>query len=252
MCVFLMSSISLCGSKLFQIETLPGFEPLIRNFQHRLNAQIYFIMFLKIYFDNKPLFLCDAVDETVQPYIHHDDAIFIDELDSHTVKSMIHEMELEKVHAGVFYHPDLEKLIKSFYKKFTIVVAAGGLVVNEKKEILMIFRRGKWDLPKGKLDKGEKLEDCAVREVEEETGLQKVKLNSPLTITYHTYHEGARFVLKESHWYTMKVSGDQQLVPQTEEDIHEIKWVTIKEVEKLFPECFPSVIDVIKEFKKLP
>ena len=67
-------------------------------------------MFIKIYFDNKPLFLCDTVDETIQPYVHHDDAIFIDELNSHTVKSMIHEMETEKVHAGVFYHPDLKEL----------------------------------------------------------------------------------------------------------------------------------------------
>ena len=205
-------------------------------------------MFIKIYFDNKPLFLCNEVDETLQPYVHHDDAVFIDELNSHTVKSMIHEMELEKIHAGVFYHPDLEELKKAFYKKFTIILAAGGLVLNEKKEMLMIHRRGKWDLPKGKLDKGEKLENCAVREVEEETGLQKVKLISPLTITYHTYHEGARFILKESHWYNMKVSGEQKLVPQTEEDIHAIKWVTSKEAEKLFPECFPSVVDVIREF----
>jgi len=207
-------------------------------------------MYIKIYFDDKPLFLCDTVDEDLQPYIHHDDAIFIDELDSHTVKSMIHEMQLAKIHAGVFYHSNLEELRKAFYKKFTIIQAAGGLVLNEKKEILMIFRRGKWDLPKGKLDKGEKLEDCAVREVEEETGLQKIKLLSPLTITCHTYHEGTKYVLKESHWYNMKVSGDQKLVPQTEEDIHAIKWVTTKEAEKLFPDCFPSVIDVIKEFMK--
>ncbi|MCY7311426.1 MAG: NUDIX domain-containing protein [Chitinophagaceae bacterium] len=207
-------------------------------------------MYIKIYFDDKPLFLCDTVDEDLQPYIHHDDAIFIDELDSHTVKSMIHEMQLAKIHAGVFYHSNLEELRKAFYKKFTIIQAAGGLVLNEKKEILMIFRRGKWDLPKGKLDKGEKLEDCAVREVEEETGLQKIKLLSPLTITFHTYHEGTKYVLKESHWYNMKVSGDQKLVPQTEEDIHAIKWVTTKEAEKLFPDCFPSVIDVIKEFMK--
>ena len=207
-------------------------------------------MFIKIYFDNKPLFLCDAVDEDLQPYIHHDDAIFIDELDSHTVKSMIHEMQLAKIHAGVFYHSNLEELRKAFYKKFTIIQAAGGLVLNEKKEILMIFRRGKWDLPKGKLDKGEKLEDCAVREVEEETGLQKIKLLSPLLITYHTYHEGTKYILKESHWYNMKVSGNQKLVPQTEEDIDAIKWVTTKEAEKLFPDCFPSVIDVIKEFMK--
>ena len=207
-------------------------------------------MYLKIYFANKPLFLCDTVEETVEPYIHHDDAIFIDELDAHTVKSMIHEMQLDKIHAGVFYHPDLEVLKKAFYKKFTIIQAAGGLVLNEKKEILMIFRRGKWDLPKGKLDKNEKLEDCAVREVEEETGLQKIKLLSPLSITYHTYHEGTKFILKESHWYNMKVSGEQKLVPQTEEGIHKIKWVPKKEVEKLFSECFPSVIDVIKGFIK--
>lgn len=205
-------------------------------------------MYLKIYFNDKPLFLCDAVDETVEPFIHHDDAVFIDELDSHTVKSMIHEMQLGKIQAGVFYHTNLEELRKAFYKKFTIIQAAGGLVINEKKEILMIFRRGKWDLPKGKLDKGEKLEDCAVREVEEETGLQKIKLLSPLTITYHTYHEGTKFILKESHWYNMKVSGEQNLVPQTEEGIAEIKWVTVKESEKLFPNCFPSVIDVLKKF----
>jgi len=207
-------------------------------------------MYIKIYFGDKPLFLCDAVDETLQPYVHHDDAVFIDELNSHTVKSMIHEMEQPEIHAGVFYHPDLGELKKAFYKKFTIVIAAGGLVLNEKKKILMIFRRGKWDLPKGKLDKGETLEECAVREVEEETGLQQVKLLSPLVITYHTYHEGARFILKESHWYNMKVSGEQKLVPQTEEGIHEIKWVTNKEAQNLFQECYPSVIDVIKEFTK--
>jgi 8-oxo-dGTP pyrophosphatase MutT (NUDIX family) len=207
-------------------------------------------MFIKIYFDDKPLFLCDEVDNILEPYIHHDDAIFIDELDSHTVKSMIHEMQLKKIHAGVFYHPDLAELKKAFYKKFTTIQAAGGLVLNEKKELLMIFRRGKWDLPKGKLDKGETLEGCAVREVEEETGLQNIKSLSPLIVTYHTYHEGTKYILKESHWYNMKVSGEQKLIPQTEEDIDAIKWVTTKEAQQLFPECFPSVVDVIKELLK--
>ncbi len=205
-------------------------------------------MFTKIYFDNKPLFLCNAVDETLQPFIHHDDAVFIDELNTHTVKSMIHEMELPRIHAGVFYHPQLEELKKAFFKKFTLVKAGGGLVQNEKKEILLIFRRGKWDLPKGKLDKGEKLEDCAVREVEEETGLQQVKLVSPLMITYHTYHEGARFILKESHWYTMKVKGDQHLVPQVAEGITEIKWIKINDLPGYLEKSYPSVADVLKFF----
>ena len=203
-------------------------------------------MFIKIYFNDKPLFLCDNVDETLQPYIHHDDAVFIDELNNHTVKAMIHEMEQPEVHAGVFYHPDLNELKKAFYKKFTLVMAGGGLVKNAGNDILLIFRRGKWDLPKGKLDKGETIEECAIREVEEETGLQKLKLLSPLSITYHTYHEGARFMLKESHWYNMKVNGDQRLVPQTEEDIQEIKWVKPADLYKYEKNSFPSVMDVLK------
>jgi 8-oxo-dGTP pyrophosphatase MutT (NUDIX family) len=206
-------------------------------------------MYIKIYFNDKPLFLCDNVDETIEPFLHHDDAVFIDELDSHTVKSMIHEMQLEKVHAGVFFHPDLEKLKKAFFKKFTLVVAAGGLVLNEKKEILMIFRRGKWDLPKGKLDKGEKLEECAVREVEEETGLKNVNLEKPLTITWHTYYEGARFILKESHWYTILANGKQELIPQTEEDIREIRWIGPDKLDAFLDNTFPSVKDVVKLYR---
>ena len=205
-------------------------------------------MFVKIYFGDKPLFICDTVDETIQPYVHHDDAIFIDELNSHTVKSMIHEMEQPNIHAGVFYHASLEELKKAFFKKFAFIQAAGGLVMNEKNEILIIFRRGKWDLPKGKLDKGEKLEECAVREVEEETGLQNIKLISPLTITHHTYHEGARFILKESYWYNMKVSGEQKLIPQTTEDIHEIKWVKADELSPYLKISYPAVADVLKLF----
>jgi len=207
-------------------------------------------MHIKIYFTDKPLFLCNEIDETIQPYVHHDDAVFIDELDQHTVKAMIHEMQQPEVHAGVFFHPDLDKLKEAFIKKFTIVKAGGGLVLNEKKEVLMIFRRGKWDLPKGKLDKGETLEECAIREVKEETGLASVELVSALTITHHTYHEGTRFILKESHWYIMKANGKQELIPQTEEDIHEIKWVKADELDKYKKDSFPSIRDVLEAYDK--
>ncbi len=202
-------------------------------------------MYIRIYFGDKPLFLCDEIDATIQPYVHHDDAIFIDELNSHTIKTIIHEMELPAIHAGVFFHPDMEELKKAFFKKFTIVIAGGGLVENEKDEYLLIFRRGKWDLPKGKLDKGEKIEDCALREVEEETGLTNVKLKEPIMITYHTYHEGARFILKESHWYRMKVKNAKEPVPQTEEDIVEVKWVKPGDLESYLKNAFPSVVDVL-------
>ncbi len=119
-------------------------------------------------------------------------------------------------------------------------------MLNEQKEILLIFRRGSWDLPKGKLDKGETIEECAVREVEEETGASNVKLISPLSITYHTYHEGTKFILKESHWFNMSVSGEQKLTPQTEEDIQEIKWVAVDKLPEYMKKSFPSVADVLQ------
>ena len=201
-------------------------------------------MYVKIYFNDKPLFLCDTIEDIIQPYVHHDDAIFIDELDAHSVKTMIHEMQQPQVHAGVFYHSDLEKLKNAFQKKFTSVQAAGGLVQNEIDNVLMIFRRGRWDFPKGKLDKGEKLEDCAIREVEEETGLINVKLVCPLIVTYHTYHEGSRFMLKESHWFGMTVSGEQRLTPQTEEDISDIKWIDKGELKSYLEKTFPLITDI--------
>ena len=203
-------------------------------------------MFIKIYFNDNPLFLCNDIDTTIQPLIHHDDTVFIDELNSHTVKSMIHEMQQPQVHAGVFYNKDLDALKKAFWKKFDLVTAAGGVIINEKKEILLIFRRGKWDLPKGKLDKDEKLETCAIREVKEETGLDITKLDALLGITYHTYHEGARFKLKESFWFKMYAAGKQPLIPQIEEGIETLIWIKPADLKNYLTQCFPSVRDILE------
>lgn len=203
-------------------------------------------MYIKIYFNDKPLFLCDEISSDIEPFLHHDDAVFIDELDSHTVKSMIHEMQAEQVHAGVFQHPDLPQLKKEFFKKFTLIKAGGGAVLNENQELLMIFRRGYWDLPKGKLDAGESIEDCAIREVREETGITEITRGDFLLNTWHTYHAGTKFILKESYWYAMKAPASVTLVPQTEEDIHEIKWVSDREIGSYLEKSFPSVRDVIR------
>jgi 8-oxo-dGTP pyrophosphatase MutT (NUDIX family) len=202
-------------------------------------------MYTKIYFDDKPLFLCDDLDATIQPYVHHDDAVFIDELNLHTIKSMIHEMEKPSVHAGVFFHKDLEELKTNFIKKFMLVRAGGGFVQNENNEVLMMFRRGKWDLPKGKLDKKETIEECAIRETEEETGLKNIELSSPLITTYHTYHEGTRHVLKETKWFKMKVTSEQALTPQIKEQITKLEWVGKNDLERYKKNSFPSVNDVL-------
>jgi 8-oxo-dGTP pyrophosphatase MutT (NUDIX family) len=202
-------------------------------------------MYIKIYFGDKPVYLCNEVDAHLNEIMHHPDAVFIDELSAPAIKSLLHEIVKEEFHAGILWNEDLEKLKKVFFKHFTTVTAAGGLVENEKGEVLLIFRRGKWDLPKGKLDKGETIEQCAVREVEEETGLKNIELKELLTITYHTYDEFGKYMLKDSHWYRMNVNGKQKITPQTEEDIQEIKWVKKKELKNYFENTFPSVKDVL-------
>jgi mutator protein MutT len=202
-------------------------------------------MYIKIYFGDKPVFLCNEITAEIHEYMHHPDAVFIDEISVPAIKSLLHEIVKEEFHAGIVWNQDLEKLKKVFFKQFTTVTAAGGVVENEKGEILLIFRRGKWDLPKGKLDKGETIEQCAVREVEEETGLKDIKLNKLITVTYHTYDEFGKHILKDSHWYSMKVNGQQTTTPQTEEQIEEIRWVKKKELKNYFENTFPSVKDVL-------
>jgi 8-oxo-dGTP pyrophosphatase MutT (NUDIX family) len=212
-------------------------------------------MYIKIYFNDKPLFLTDEMTEEIQGYAHHDDAILIDEFSHPAVNAMIHEMRREKVHAGIFVHSDLATLKKAFWKKFNLIQAGGGLVNNGGHAWLFMFRRGKWDLPKGKLDAGETLEQCAVREVGEETGLSAVQLHSPLLITYHTYDENGKHILKETPWYRMSVSGGQAAIPvpdkriakfQADEAITEIVWADKERIAVMTKNTFPSIIDVLK------
>ena len=185
-------------------------------------------MVLKIYFADKPVFLCDEITPAIEIYRHHPDTVFIDELTNHAVNALLHEIAKPGFHAGILLTADAAQSKKIFWKHFTVIQAAGGLIENEKKEILMIYRREKWDLPKGKKEEGETPEACAVREVKEETGLKEVQLKNFLLTTYHTYHEFGRHILKESHWYRMEATSSQALQPQTEEDIYRIEWVTFR------------------------
>jgi 8-oxo-dGTP pyrophosphatase MutT (NUDIX family) len=132
----------------------------------------------------------------------------------------------------------------SFCDSFKRISAAGGRVHNERDEVLMIFRREKWDLPKGKVDKGESIHQAAVREVMEECGLKNVERGEKLGIIYHMYFHKEKWVLKDTHWFKMFSSSQEILVPQIEEDITAIEWV-----EPLFHEwktnTFPSIVDVM-------
>lgn len=206
-------------------------------------------MFIKIYFEDKPVFLCDQIDKTIDEYMHHPDTVFIDEISTAAIKSLLHEIAKPEFHAGILFDKDFKKLKKAFNRHFKLIVTAGGAVLNEKDELMMIFRRGKWDLPKGKLDEGETLEECAVREVREETGVQDLKTGEKIIITYHTYLEFGTHILKESHWYKMRCKNEENLVPQTEEDITEIKWVGAFELDKYTSNTYQTIIEVVNCLK---
>lgn len=127
-----------------------------------------------------------------------------------------------------------------------IIQAGGGLLLNEHQELLMIFRRGSWDLPKGKLDEGETMEACALREVEEETGVGHLELGGLVGITRHQYFDPyiKEDVIKETHWYAMNVKGRPALIPQTEEDITDISWVPLQEVPELLKNSFDTIREI--------
>lgn len=135
-----------------------------------------------------------------------------------------------------------------------IIKAGGGLVRNGEGELLLIFRRGKWDLPKGKLDEGETIEACALREVEEETGVKHLALGELISVTWHEYFDKwvGEEVIKETHWFKMDVAGVPALVPQTEEDITAIEWTKKSDLPKRMEQSYITIIDVLEESGWLP
>jgi 8-oxo-dGTP pyrophosphatase MutT (NUDIX family) len=204
-------------------------------------------MHLRIYFGQKSVYLCDRIPSFLEAELHRPDAFFMEEASPQAVKSLLHEIARPEVRTAILLHPDLEKLRRLFWKQFQVQPAAGGLVVNGRGEWLLIHRRGHWDLPKGKLDEGETLEECAVREVTEETGLTDPMLGELICTTYHTFKDYGHHILKESHWYHMSVEGVPELTPQTEEDITDIAWLAREGVQKIVSEAYPSIQDVLKE-----
>lgn len=127
------------------------------------------------------------------------------------------------------------------------IQAGGGVVINEKEQVLMIYRREKWDLPKGKLDPDETIAECAIREVMEETGLQFITLEKKLITTVHEYIEKSQLIQKETHWYLMHASTDtnQTLIPQIEEDIEKIEWVDKKDIARYLQNSYPTIQKVL-------
>ena len=139
-----------------------------------------------------------------------------------------------------------ERELSDLLREYTYVRAAGGIVRNAENQILMIYRRGVWDLPKGKVETGEKNEEAAVREVLEETGVE-ARITHPIPFsTFHTYDTYGPKMLKETLWYEMAaITGSTR--PQTEEDIFEVVWVDRARIPNLIENSYTSLKEVVRK-----
>ena len=156
-------------------------------------------------------------------------------------KKLVKKISSGELHYINLYHKKEEKLEKFLKKKLPVVQAAGGLVYNHKKEILFIYRNSKWDLPKGGVENDETIEEAAVREVEEETGVQHLKVRDFITKTYHVFKRNGEFKLKITHWYEMHTDYDGNLTPQLEEGIKKAKWKNFEKSQKALRDSYENI-----------
>lgn len=155
--------------------------------------------------------------------------------------------DLRKKGKRIWIKADEDKMFARFKELFREVKAGGGAVFNTNGELLLIKRLGFWDLPKGKWQKGETIEQCAVREVEEECNVFGIKLGKALTPTYHLYNYRGKWAIKKSIWYMMQSTEWQLAKPQLEEDIDEIRWVKPDETMLKNLYTYPAIRQVIAE-----
>ena len=163
-----------------------------------------------------------------------------------TILQVLKETKARKIY---LMGDDPATLLKTFKSKFPVVQAGGGLVRNQSGKMLFIFRKGKWDLPKGKIDKGETLEKGAKREVKEETGVKKLELNGLAGVTYHIFKRNDKYQLKETHWFHMTTTYTGKLKPELQEDITGAKWKGPKKTEKALENSYGNIRHLLKDLK---
>ncbi|MDT8394658.1 MAG: NUDIX domain-containing protein [Bacteroidales bacterium] len=155
-------------------------------------------------------------------------------------------IRMKKVQTMLVYRKkNIERLFMAFKGNFRQTTAAGGAVINKKNEVLMIHRHGRWDLPKGKKNRGERKRETAIREVMEETGLQELKIKKKLMVTHHFYRRNKRLIVKKTHWFLMTAGKNQELTPATDEGIVKVKWIPFEKARKKSNKTFRSIAEVL-------
>ena len=197
----------------------------------------------KVFVNDKPLFLTNEIAKET------DFQLFL--LESIDIEQLIIKMFQNKIQKASLYYPDEKAILKKMKEKIPVCKAGGGLVYNKKGEVLFIFRNGKWDLPKGGIEKGEEIEETAMREVEEETGVGKLAISRKLQKTYHVFKRNGKYKLKVTHWFEMHTDYVGIPKPQENEGIEKAVWLKPEEIKEALKNSFEN-IKLLFEEEKLP
>ena len=197
----------------------------------------------KVFVNDKPLFLTNEIAKET------DFQLFL--LESVDIEQLIVKMFNNKIQKANLYHPDEKEILKKVKEKIPVNKAGGGLVYNKKGDVLFIFRNGKWDLPKGGIEKGEEIKETALREVEEETGVTNLVIQRKLQKTYHIFKRSGRYKLKVTHWFEMKTDYEGTPVAQANEGIEKAVWLNPKQVKEALTNSFENIKLLFEEEKLL-
>ena len=196
----------------------------------------------KVFFNQKPIVLTTNIPPTEE-----DSPFFYVKFTNK--KFIIQVLKSKKVKMLYLYHPKEDKLFHYFFCIFKLVEAAGGLVRNLKtNNFLFIFRNKKWDLPKGRINKNEEVKNAAIREVEEETGVENLSIIKPINTTYHIFKKNRKYRLKKTFWYLMETDYSGELTPETKEGIERAVWVDKKLIVSLKSEMYQNIDLVISNY----
>lgn len=195
-------------------------------------------------------------------FVDHKPIIFIGKQDGEGFSTSIRYMDLPKTREKLrplledisldqplyVYCRDVESAFKSYFGRYKKIKAAGG-IVRRKDKFLMIKRNGLWDIPKGKIEKGEERKEAAVREIEEECGIMGPVVEQFIKKTYHIFKYKGRDSIKTTFWYAMKYTGPKQTFPQTAEGIKKAKWVSREELLAIRGKTYGSINDLLDAFE---
>ena len=188
---------------------------------------------LQIFYKDKPIIISDKKSDLNKSVI-----IDIDLIKEINILTLLKK---NKILSLGIKSKNPKKVISKFKKKFPLITAAGGKVINDQSEILFIYRDKKWDLPKGKVEKNENVPQAALREVVEETGIENISLIRPIKKTFHIFKRGKKHYLKCTHWFEMKSNFEGKFTPQEKEGITKVEWINEENILSVLPKSYANI-----------